>query len=107
MIKLDGDMLMVSMKGPGKVHSVNVTFQMGGPEVTYTGLDGDEFHVKVTRDGDSLVFDGSEHEDSRELPVHEMWSLRNKGEGQVLVDAKNAKSAGGAGRVSEYERVKE
>ena len=87
-IKLDGDTLGVIMKGPGKVHIINVSFPIGGPEVTYTGLDGDEFHLRVSRDGDRLVFDGSEHEDGRDLPVHETWTLRNKGDGQVLVDSK-------------------
>jgi len=106
-ITLDNDTLMVIMKGPGKLHSINLTFQIGGPEVTYTGLDGDEFHIRVTRDRDSLVFDGSEHEEGRDLPVHEMWTLRNNGEGQVLVDTKNAKSRGGSAKIFEFERVKQ
>jgi hypothetical protein len=104
-IKLDGDTLMLTMKGPGSIHSIDITFQIGGPEATYTGLDGDEFHIKVTRHGKSLVFDGREHEESRDLPLHEMWTLRNEGKGQVLVDTKNAKSTGEPAKVSEYERV--
>lgn len=107
-IKLAGDTLMVTMKGPGKVHSVDVTFQIGGPEVTYTGLDGDEFHIKAARDGNSLVFDGREHEKGSDYPVHEVWTLRNKSEGQVLVDTKNAKDPDEPAKVSaEYERVKQ
>jgi endonuclease YncB( thermonuclease family) len=106
-IKLDGDTLMVTMKGPGKVHSVDVTFRIGGPEVTYTGLDGDEFHIKAIRDGNSLVFDGSEHENGSDRPVHKVWTLRNKSEGQVLVETKTAKDpAEPAKVVAEYERVK-
>jgi len=107
-ITIDHDTLMVTMKGPGKVHGVNVTYQIGGPEVTYTGLDGDEFHIKVTRDGDSLVFDGREYEDGSNLPVHEVWTLRNKSEGQVLVETKNnAKSASKPAKISEYQRIKQ
>jgi len=107
-IKLDGDTLMVTIKGPGKVHSVDVTFQIGGPEVTYTGLDGDEFHIKATRDGTSLVFDGSEHEKGHDYTVHEVWTLQNKSEGQVLVDSKNAKDPDEPAKVAaEYERVKQ
>jgi hypothetical protein len=102
-IKLDGETLMLTMKGPGKIHSVNMTFQIGGPEVTYTGLDGDEFHIKAIRDGDSLVFDGTEHEDGSILRVHEVWTLRNEGGGKILVDTKNAKSPGGPPRVAEDE----
>ncbi len=105
-IRLDGDNLTVTMMGPGKVHNVDVSFQIGGPEVTYTGLDGDEFHIKATRDGNSLVFDGSEREESRDLAVHETWTLRNKGEGEVLVDTKNAKSPGEPAKIFEFERVK-
>jgi hypothetical protein len=107
-IKLDGDTLTVTMKGPGKVHSANVTFEIGGPEVTYTGLDGDEFHIKATRDGNSLVFDGSEHERGSDRAVHEVWTLQNKSEGQVLLDTKNAKDPDEPAKVvAEYERVKQ
>jgi hypothetical protein len=106
-IKLDGGTLMLTMKGPGKIHSVNMTFQIGGPEVTYTGLDGDEFHIKATRDGESLVFDGIEHEEGSELLVHEVWTLRNEGGSKVLVDTKSAKNPGKAARVAEYERVQQ
>jgi hypothetical protein len=106
-IRLDGDKLTVITTGPGKVRSINVTFQIGGPEVTYTGLDGDEFHVKVTRDANSLVFDGREHEESRNLPVHEIWTLLNKGERQVLLDTKNAKSPHEMDKIFAYQRVKQ
>ncbi len=107
-VKIDGDTLMMTMTGPGKVHTVEITLQIGGPEVTYTGLDGDEFHVKLTRDGHSLVFDGREHEKGRDYPVHEVWTLRNKSEGQVLVDTKDAKDPDEPAKtVTEYERVQQ
>lgn len=108
LIKIEGDTLLVTMKGPGKMHSVDVTFQIGGPEVTYTGLDGDEFHIKVTRDGQTMVFDGSEHEKGSDHHVHEVWSLKDKKEGQVLVDTKDAKDPDEPAKVvSEYERLKQ
>jgi len=106
-IKLDGHALMVTMKGPGKVPKVDVTFQLGGPEVTYTGLDGDEFHIRATREGDRLVFDGTENEMGSSLLVHEVWTLRSNSEGDVLVDTKNAKDHNQSPRVSEYERLKQ
>jgi hypothetical protein len=107
-VKIDGDTLMITMTGPGKVHSVELTLQIGGPEVTYTGLDGDEFHIKLTRNGDGLVFEGREHEKGSDYRVHEVWTLRNKSGRQVLVDTKDAKDPDeSAKRVTEYERVQQ
>lgn len=107
-IKLEGDTLTVTMMGLGKVHQVDMTYQLGGPELTYTGLDGDEFHIKARREGDSLVFDGNEHERGSEHAVHETWTLQNKSEAQLLIDAKNAKDPDEPAQIrSEYQRVKQ
>ncbi len=87
-VKVDGNTLALTMTGPGKVSAVDVTFEIGGPEVTYTGLDGDQFRLKVKLEGADLVFQGTEHEDGRDLPVHETWTLKTEGNTRVLVDSK-------------------
>lgn len=105
-IHIDGDRLMVTMTGPGKVHQVQASYEISGPEVTYTGLNGDEFHIRVTHDGDSLVFEGKEQERGAEYPVHETWIFKDKSEGRVLLDTKNAKDPSEPSKaVTEYERV--
>lgn len=107
-VAITGDNLTMAITGPGKVHHIEVTFQIGGPEVTYTGLDGDEFHIKLTREGNSLIFAGREHEDGHNYAVHEVWTLRDKSEGQVLVDTKDAKDPDEPRKsVTEYERIKQ
>ena len=39
------------MKQADGPHSLDLHYQIGGPELVYKGLDGDEFHTKATRDG--------------------------------------------------------
>jgi hypothetical protein len=62
--------------------SLEVKYVIGGSETTYTGLDGDEFHSSVHRDGSSLVFDTIEHENSNEIPQKAAWTL--SADGSVL-----------------------
>ena len=45
-----------------------VTYEIGGPETVYKGLDGDEFYSRVHYDGSTLIFDTVQHEDGREIP---------------------------------------
>jgi hypothetical protein len=52
-----------------------VTYQVGGAETIYKGLDGDEFHSRAHYDGGLLVFDTVEHEDGRKLPETTVWTL--------------------------------
>jgi hypothetical protein len=54
---------------------LEVKYQIGDPAITYTGLDGDEFHSSVHWDGSALVFDIIEHEDGREISETTLWSL--------------------------------
>ena len=55
--------------------SLRVTYQIGGPETVYKGLDGDEFHSRVQWDGSVLVFDTVENEDGRTIPDTTIWTL--------------------------------
>ena len=90
-VTLEGETLTITTTGPGKLQRVEVTYQIGGPEVAFTGLDGDQFHIKASRQGTSLVFTGHEHEDGRDYPVHEIWTLQDRKAGQVLVIKKDSK----------------
>lgn len=50
-------------------------YSIGGPTSVSTGIDGDEFHTSVVRNGASLVFTIEEHEDGRVLHSKETWTL--------------------------------
>jgi hypothetical protein len=54
---------------------LEVRYQIGGPETTYKGLDGDEFHASVHCNGSALVFDTVEHEGGRQIPETTVWIL--------------------------------
>jgi hypothetical protein len=54
---------------------LEVTYQIGGPETVYKGLDGDEFHSRVHWDGSVLVFETVEHERGRKIPETTVWTL--------------------------------
>jgi hypothetical protein len=55
--------------------SLEVKYEIGGPETTYTGLDGDQFRSSVRWDGNALVFDTIEHEAGSEIPQKTIWTL--------------------------------
>jgi hypothetical protein len=59
-----------------------VRYEIGGPQTTYTGLDGDQFRSSVRWDGNALVFDTIEQEDGNEIPQKTVWTL--PGDGNVL-----------------------
>lgn len=54
---------------------LEVKYEIGGPETTYTGLDGDEFRSSVHWDGSALVFETIEHEDGRDIAQKTVWTL--------------------------------
>jgi hypothetical protein len=54
---------------------LDVTYEIGGRETTYTGLDGDEFHSSVRWDGTTLVFDIIEREGESKIPQKTVWTL--------------------------------
>jgi hypothetical protein len=59
--------------------TLDLKYEIGGQELIYTGLDGDEFHTKVRWDGASLVFDTVEHERGRQIMSNQTWTLANGG----------------------------
>jgi hypothetical protein len=63
--------------------NLEVKYVIGGPQTTYTGLDGDEFRTAVRWDASSLVFDTVEREDSSEIPQKTIWTLSPDGALQV------------------------
>jgi hypothetical protein len=54
---------------------LEVSYQFGGPETVYKGLDGDEFHSRIHWDGSALIFDIVEHEGLRRIPETTIWTL--------------------------------
>ena len=77
------------MTGSAKVATVDVAFQIGGSEVTYTGLDGDQFKLKAQLNGADLVLDGTELEDGRVLTIHEVWTIKTQGDQRTLIDSRS------------------
>ena len=61
---------MLSNNGHGE-RNLDLTYEIGGKELVYTGMDGDEYHSKVHWEGDSLVFTTVEHERGRLIPSEE------------------------------------
>ncbi len=61
------------------IRNLEVNYVIGGPETTFTGLDGDEFRSSVRWDASSLVFDTIEHEGSNEIPQKAVWTLSADG----------------------------
>jgi hypothetical protein len=57
---------------------LTLDYEMNGKELVYRGLDGDQFHTKVHRDGPSLVFETIEHERGRKLLAKEVWTLADQ-----------------------------
>ena len=72
--------------------SLNVKYEVGGPAVTYTGLDGDEFRTSVRWDGEALVFTTIEREDGKEIPEKTVWTLAN---GRESIQVKRQSDKGG------------
>jgi hypothetical protein len=60
---------------PEGIRNLEVKYEIGGPETTYKGLDGDEFRSSVRWDGSNLVFDTLEHEAGIETPQKAVWTL--------------------------------
>jgi hypothetical protein len=82
---------------------LEVKYVIGGPETSYTGLDGDEFRTSVRWDGSTLVFDTVEHEDGREIPQKTVWILL-KDRNTLRIAKQSAKSAGTAPSLTSYVR---
>jgi hypothetical protein len=62
--------------------NLEVKYEIGGPQTTYTGLDGDQFRSSVRWEGHALGFDTIEQEAGNEIPQKTVWTLL--GDGDVL-----------------------
>jgi hypothetical protein len=71
--------------------NLEVKYEIGGPETTYTGLDGDKFHSAVRWDGKTLVFEITEHEGGSEIPQKVVWTLSDDST-TLQVDRSSTKS---------------
>ncbi len=58
---------------------LDLTYELGGKEIVYTGTDGDECHSKAQLAGDEIVFTVVEHERGRLIPFTETWTLLDGG----------------------------
>jgi hypothetical protein len=83
----------VTSKNGESVRTLDLNYEIGGQELIYKGLDGDEFHTKVHRDGESLVFDTIEHERGRQIVEKQIWTLAEHG--KILREVKQVQEAGG------------
>jgi len=107
LIKGDASTLTVRMTGPGKVATVDIVFYVGGPEVTYKGLDGDEFKLRASMEGANLVLKGTELEEGRVLTIDEVWTRRTEGNIQLLVDSRTTKNDHArATKITVYEQIR-
>jgi len=87
-----------------ETRNLEVKYEIGGPETTYTGLDGDQFRSSVRWDGKTLVFDTTEHEAGSEIPQKTVWTLL--GDGDVLqVDRTVTKSGKTSHSLTTYARL--
>jgi hypothetical protein len=59
--------------------SLEVKYEIGGPETSYTGLDGDQFRSSLRWEGNALVFDTTEHEAGSDIPQKIVWTLSADG----------------------------
>jgi hypothetical protein len=82
---------------------LDVTYEIGGRETTYTGLDGDEFHSSVHWDDRALVFEIVEHENGSEIPQKTVWTLSEDNQ-MLQVDRRLTKSGKTTHSLTQYVR---
>ena len=83
--------------------NLEVKYEIGGPEATYTGLDGDQFRSSVHWEGNALVFDITEHEAGSEIPQKTVWTLLAEGN-SLQVDRTVTKSGQTSHSLTKYAR---
>ncbi len=85
---------IVSNNGRGE-RQLDLTYEIDGKEIVYTGMDGDEYHSKVRWAANSLVFTNVEHERGRIVPSQEIWTLLDSGKSlqRVRVTTDSAEDA--------------
>jgi hypothetical protein len=89
----DGQALLVKtiITNSQGTRRLEVKYEIGGPQITYTGLDGDQFRSSVHWDGSALVFDTVEHEHGRDIPERTAWTL-SADHNALQVDKESTKS---------------
>jgi hypothetical protein len=107
-VQQDGQSLSVKTRANASqgVRSLDLTYEIGGKALVYTGLDGDEFHSAVRWAGESLVFDIVEHERGTEITSQRVWTLDEGG--NVLREVRKFEREGQAAEsVAIFERERE
>ena len=98
-------MKLLTNPGPG-ARAIVLNYSIGGNELVYTGLDGDEFHTKAHWDGESLVFDIVEHERGREIVSKQTWKLTD--DGRVLQEVRQVQRDGAPAKsVAVFEKMQD
>ena len=93
----------ISVRGSRENGDLHLSYEIDGKEVVYTGLDHDEFHTSVHWEGDSLVFNITEHEDGRTIIAKEVCWLSDGG--RTLKRVKEANEPKGATRSYVLEKL--
>jgi hypothetical protein len=83
--------VQVTTKTGEGLRTLNLKYEIGGQELVYTGLDGDEFHTKVRWEHESLVFDTIEHERGKQIVSRQIWTLADGR--KILREVKQVKDA--------------
>lgn len=80
-VEIDGLALRVHIDTAGSrgERSLDLKYEIGGKELVYRGLDGDEYHSKVNWSGNSLFFTTVEHEAGRQIHSTETWTVIEAG----------------------------
>ena len=93
-IEQKGNLLIVDMTtlGSSAHGELHLTYEIGGKETVYIGLDHDEFHARAHWESDSLVFDIQEHERGKVNETIETWTLIE--DGHSLKRVRNEKESG-------------
>jgi hypothetical protein len=104
-IELHGKNLRVKTveTNPEGTRDLEVRYEIGGPETTYTGIDGDQFCSAVRWDGKALVFEITEHEGRSEIPQKVVWILSDDSN-TLQVDRSSAKSGQTKHSLTKYVR---
>jgi hypothetical protein len=107
-IEQNGKNLLVKMANVNSqgTRQLEVKYEIGGPETTYVGLDGDQFRSTVRWDGQALVFDTIEHEDGKDIPQKTVWTLSPDGN-TLQIDKETAKSGKPTHSLTTYVRRSE
>jgi len=104
-VEQSGNSLRVKTEviGSKETRELEVKYEIGGPKVSYTGLDGDSFSTAVHWEGRSLVFETTERESGSDIPQKVVWTLSEDGK-TLHVDRSITKSGKTTNSQSTYTR---